>query len=972
MTFSWLNKTKLSPLLAQFYERLDEQCGIENKTRLTELFNDQPDLIAQLHFVLEHSEYVFESYLRQPNIIWETLDGNQINIAWHQEDYSKSLIEELNQVTESAKLDKVLRLFRNRSMCRIIWRDFNRLATMQDTTSELSFLAHACLQTSLDFHYKDLSKTYGKPLDARNNEQGMLILGMGKLGAYELNLSSDIDLIFCYPESGHTSNEDKSIDNQDFFSRLGKRIIQSLDAVTADGFVFRVDMRLRPFGESGPLVSNFASMEDYYQCQGREWERYAMIKARVVASNATTPTIDYLNQLLNQFSYRKYLDYSVIESLRNLKRMIVQEVKRRKLGDDVKLGAGGIRELEFVAQTFQLIRGGRDTELQDSRILHVIPLLEKLHCLPEGSAQKLIDAYVFLRNTEHAIQGYQDKQTQKLPVDEQQQLRLAKVMRHPSWESFYQELESHRQIIKHEFSQIIAEPGQEDTQDNIENNWQELWHNPPEQERWIAELKAEQHENPKRAFKILNELHQTARETRLHPISKQRLDQFIPLLLNKIKECELPSSTLARISKLIKAISRRSAYVLLLLENPSALEQLIQLSQASPWIADQLADQPSLLDELLNQQALYSPPTRTELEDELRRIMLRIPEDDIEEQMESLRYFRSSHALRVAASEITGILPLMKVSDYLTHIAEVILNQVLQLCWKQMTQKHGYPDGIESDLPHFAIVAYGKMGGWEMSHGSDLDLVFIHNASINGSTNGAVYKKREIDNQTFYMRLGQKIIHMLDTKTPSGQLYEVDMRLRPSGNSGLLVASLSSFEKYQQQSAWTWEHQALVRARVVAGAPALGDAFNEIRENILCQPRNVEKLKKDVIDMRIKMRDHLGSDKNNQGTHNFHIKQDPGGIVDIEFMVQYAVLAWSHTDPTLVTYTDNIRILENLARSELLQAQEAEQLTETYKTYRSFGHRLTLQQQPNLVEAELFSAERLTVTKIWARLFGSP
>ena len=373
-----------------------------------------------------------------------------------------------------------------------------------------------------------------------------------------------------------------------------------------------------------------------------------------------------------------------------------------------------------------------------------------------------------------------------------------------------------------------------------------------------------------------------------------------------------------------------------------------------------------MLDELLDQRSLYQLPSKEVLADDLRREMLRIPEDDLEAQMEAMRYFRSAHALRVAACEISDALPLMKVSDYLTWLGEVILEYVLNLCWHEQVKKHGYPDGEARATPNFIVIAYGKMGGIELGHGSDLDLVFIHESKSGGYTDG----KRSLDNQTFYMRLGQKVIHFLSTNMASGQLYEVDMRLRPSGNSGMLVSNLDSFLKYQKESAWTWEHQALVRARVVAGDADLAHRFNEIRQEILCQKRDLDTLKKDVIEMRQKMRDHLGTPQAEQG-EVFHIKQDAGGIVDIEFMVQYGVLAWAHADPSLVTFTDNIRILESFANSNLLATQEVDQLTAAYKAYRSTGHRLALQQLPSQIDAEQFADERESVTRIWQQLLGN-
>lgn len=929
---------------------------------------------CQLFTATAFSEFVQQQWQRHPH--WLEADIANIGQPRSREDYLQLYA---HMAVETDDLNPLLRGFRNRAMVGIIWRDFNRLVDTLDTTQELTWLAEICIQKALEHHYQSLVERHGTPRSRSGVEQPMLVIGMGKLGAGELNLSSDIDLIFAYPDTGDTDGERKPLSNQEFFARLGKQLIQALDQQTADGFVFRVDMRLRPLGKSGPLVCHFDSLEDYYQTQGREWERYAMIKARVVATTlagtATSATaIRTLGRLLNSFTYRRYVDFSVIEALRNLKQMINQEVARRKLGDDVKLGAGGIREVEFIAQVFQLIRGGRDTQLQDNRLMVVLPLLEELNCLPPGHAAQLASAYRFLRNTEHAVQGYQDRQTQKLPDEPDQQLAVARVLGFEDWEAFYSELQTHRSLVQQEFALVIASPDEKpEAETSAADSWNSIWQDSEDTDQYLETLIAAGHENPVKSLEVLEDLRISRGVTLMQPEGRQRLNAFIPRLLQALAGTSQPTETLGRILLLVKAVARRSAYLLLLIENPGALKQLVRLTAASPWIAEELARQPALLDELLDPRTLYRTPNKAELVDELRRETLRIAEDDLEQQMEVLRYFRSAHALQVAACEITGALPLMKVSDYLTWLAEALLDYVLAVSWQQMVNKHGYPDGEERTEPNFIIVGYGKLGGIELNHGSDLDLVFIHNADPLGSSDGDSRGLHSIDNQKFFMRLGQKIIHMLQTRMPSGELYEVDMRLRPSGNSGMLVTTLSAFERYQENDAWTWEHQALVRARVVAGDAVLGRQFDDVRARILGRERDIPKLQADVIEMRDKMRTQLGSDKQGDGTQPFHLKQDRGGIVDIEFMVQYAVLAWAHKVPAITNFTDNIRILESLAQSSLMSAQEVDTLTDAYKTLRSLGHRLTLQQQSSLipvdaVEADVYEA-RTRVTELWYRFF---
>ncbi|MGN0922405.1 MAG: bifunctional [glutamate--ammonia ligase]-adenylyl-L-tyrosine phosphorylase/[glutamate--ammonia-ligase] adenylyltransferase [Cellvibrio sp.] len=945
-----------------------------------------PDGIARDQFsrelvrVFVGSEYLAKTLIARPHYLQELVESGDLfkRTAQYPQDQSA-----LASQTD-ADFDSRLRCWRQREMIRFIWRDMNRLDSMEAITQELSLFADACIRTAASYHFAKLTEIYGRPIGRESQQtQPFIVLGMGKLGAGELNLSSDIDLIFCFPESGDTDSERKSVSNQEFFVKLGQRVIKSLDSITADGFVFRVDMRLRPHGQSGPLALNFVALENYYQTQGRDWERYAMIKARTVAmvgnDNARycVQVRSELRELLRPFTYRQYIDFSVIESLREMKTLIARQVQRKGMNLDVKLGEGGIREVEFVVQAFQLIRGGRDERLRERKVTLLLPFLEKEGLLPEGTGQALLDAYIFLRNTEHAIQAYQDQQTQSLPSDSDQQTRLAWVLGYPTWEAFFNELQAHRQRVNNEFQEVIAPP---ETAHNGEQEklsiWKDLWFGILSDEEALAFFDDQDIPGGDALVQVIKNLQQSRSVQALQSTGRARLDAFIPRLLDTLVERasqgQLQLSVaecFKRIEPLIEAVVRRSAYLVLLVENPTAMSQLVTLCDASPWIADQLAQYPALLDELLTPESLYSPPDKDTLRDELRREILRTAWDDLEGHMESLRYFRLAHALRVAASEVTGALPLMKVSDYLTFIAEVILEHVLELSWQYMVGRHGYPtkaDGSIDHEPDFVIVGFGKLGGIELSHGSDLDLVFIHNAD-SGNSDG----ERSIDNLTFYTRLGQRIIHILSTQTLNGKLYEVDMRLRPSGNSGLLVASLNGFERYEMTEAWTWEHQALVRARVVAGNAQLGKAFETIRHRVLTQPRDNQQLREDVAQMRRKMRETLDSGQRNRGL--FNLKQGAGGIVDIEFMVQYAALAWAHQAPSIIQYTDNIRILGSLEEAGLLDADSVAHLIAAYKAYRSTGHRLALQRQEAVLEGDQqFSEEREFVTQLWHRLIEAP
>ncbi|WP_020209878.1 bifunctional [glutamate--ammonia ligase]-adenylyl-L-tyrosine phosphorylase/[glutamate--ammonia-ligase] adenylyltransferase [Gilvimarinus chinensis] len=958
----------LAAVALRYREQLAETCDLQS------LIKKAPESFSrQLDFALAGSEFIAQTCARNPQHLQSLVESGELFASQSQEQLT-SLSETLDSAEDEAELDRRVRLARNRAMVRIIWRDLNRMASMTEITAELSAFADTVIQACLDWHYRALVQRFGEPVGRDSGQvQSMIVLGMGKLGACELNVSSDIDLIFAYPESGETNGERKTLSNQEFFVRLGQKLIKTLDAQTADGFVFRVDMRLRPHGQSGALVQNFDAMEGYYQSQGRDWERYAMIKARPVAWSAGgQAAADELMQTLAPFTYRQYVDFSVIESLRDMKGLINRQVQRKGMDLDVKLGEGGIREVEFVVQLFQLIRGGKEKALRERQVCKLLPLLEKEKYLPSGSGEALLQAYIFLRNTEHAIQGYQDRQTQSLPMDEEGQRRLAFMLGFDSWAEFYEVLSAHRTLVNEEFQAVIADPDAEAGVDDAElANWLGLWDGTLAGAEASAFLAEQGFADPDTVMQWQEELKTSRQVLAMQASSRTRLDAFVPRLLACVASQEEidRGAALKRILPFVQAVARRSAYLVLLVENPTALNQLVQLSAVSPWIADQLAQHPILLDELLTPESLYSPPDKDALRDELRRELLRLGWDDLEGHMESLRYFRSAHALRVAASEVTGALPLMKVSDYLTYIAEVILEHVLALAWEQMVSRHGFPaqeGGGEAREPELCILGYGKLGGIELGHGSDLDLVFVHNTWASGATGG----EKSVDNLTFYTRLGQRIIHILNTQTVSGQLYEVDMRLRPSGNSGMLVASIGAFEKYQENEAWTWEHQALVRARPVAGSESLAAEFEAVRGRVLQRDRNLAKLRGDVIDMREKMRSHLGTAA---GREEFHLKQDGGGIVDIEFMVQYAVLAWAHKAPALTRYTDNIRILETLAQEALLPEAGVLQLIDAYKAYRSTGHRLALQHQQAVLQGtDVFAAERKQVTDMWRQLLLDP
>ena len=934
--------------------------------------------------------------------------------------YSAALETRLRQANTDADpladedVLSVLRRTRQREMLRIIWRDLNRLGSLEETTLDLSLLASACVDAALNYLHKQLVKKHGEPLgDASQSPQRLVVLGMGKLGAYELNLSSDIDLIFAYAESGETSDQKNAISNHEFFTRLGKELIRFIDSRTVDGFVFRVDMRLRPNGESGPLVLNFTAIENYYQQHGREWERYAMVKARAVAGDIESG--QQLLSTLRPFVYRRYLDFGAIDALRDMKKLIEQQVKRQNLAQDIKLGAGGIREVEFIVQSFQLIHGGRIVDFQQANLLKMLPILEAANCLSSEQLNKLSAAYRFLRDTEHALQGWRDEQTQKLPMDPDAQQRLAFAMgfgledspQNNSVDEYLFSLNQHRENVRYLFSGIVTSDEADAADESAEESeslefWRWLWlsddlniSNDKSCETNNGEVDAIYKESLKavdaESLRLLNEFKGSRRLLVIENLGRDRLDKLMPMLLSLCAEAEQPSLALKRVFPFLDSVLRRTAYLALLLENPKALKQLVSLCQTSPWVAEQLASYPSLLDELLDHRNLYTVPSGEQLADELRQQLLRIENNDLEVAMDVLRHFKLAHGLRVAACQISGVLPLMKISDYLSFLAEVILQAVLEFAWNEMEAKYGAPKIADANAninarngggqsfansENFIIVGYGKLGGIELGPASDLDLVFIHDTDSQAETLAGP-KQKAIANSVFFNRLGQRVIHILTAQTVSGALYEVDMRLRPSGASGLLVSSFDAFERYQRESAWTWEHQALVRARAVAGDSRLSQRFTELRKDLLCESRSISTLRNDVIEMRNKMREHLdnkpvGQDKS--ADQHFNIKQSRGGIVDIEFLVQFCVLANAGAFPSLARWTDNIRILESLAEVEIISAQESEQLIQAYQDYRAAAHLDALkqqkEQQSSAESQQVFASHRQNVEKVWARFLN--
>lgn len=912
--------------------------------------------------VFAASDFVAETCMRRPQLLAELLDcGELLADSWPRV-LGQRVAARIGACGDERELKKVLRRVRQREMLRIAWRDLAGWASLPETLGDLSELADACIEAALSKLTAWQAAETPAPLGEDGQPAPLLVLAMGKLGAGELNFSSDIDLIFTYPDADSAPKRG-ALSPEQYFTRLGQALINALSDTDHDGFVFRVDMRLRPYGNAGALACSFEAMEEYYQSQGREWERYAMIKARPLGGDEASRSA--ITELLRPFVFRRYLDFHAFESLRDLKTQIQREVERKGQQDNIKLGPGGIREIEFIAQAFQLVRGGREPRLRQRGVIEVLDTLAELQLLPRAVVADLLAAYAFLRRAENRLQAIHDQQTHHLPDVELDRARLALSMNYADWEQFRAALDRHRQRVEAHFKQVFAAPAGQprDRADPLA----ELWLKRLSEREAERALEAAGFDDVAEAKRWIEQLRSGTAPRYLGQQGRARFDALVPMVLAEAGRQAEAAEVLGRLVHVLEHIAGRTTYLVLLQENPPVLVQLVKLCAASPWIAQQIARFPLLLDQLLDPRTLYAPLQREELESELARRLRDVDSADLEQQMDRLRQFKHAMVLRVAAADLAEAIPLMVVSDRLTAIAEVVVEQVLSIAWTEMVKRYGEPRCTVAGKQRpvaFVVVGYGKLGGIELGYGSDLDLVFLHDsAGTEQKTVGA----KAVDNTVFLTRLGQRIIHMLETFTAAGVLYEVDMRLRPSGNSGLLVSSLDAFADYQRGEAWTWEHQALVRARVVAGDPDLAARFAKVREQVLAAVREPARLRDEVREMRERMRAELGS----RGGSGFHLKQDPGGIVDIEFMVQYLALRWCREHPELLRWTDTIRLLETLAGSGLLEAADAEALIEAYQQYRAVGHRLTLAEASSVIGDDMLKPERRMVAALWKRLMES-
>ena len=802
-------------------------------------------------------------------------------------------------------LRRRLRRLRHRVLLRVMARDLEGSADLAEVCATMSDLAELEIAAALDW----------------TRERELVVVAMGKLGGRELNVSSDIDLIFVYPSG---------LDPEPL-ERAGRKLIALLSAATEDGFAFRVDMRLRPYGDSGPLAASYEALEAYFMAQGREWERYAWIKARPITGSRHHE----LAAIVRPFVYRKYLDYATLAAMRRLHAEVRREVARRELAGHVKLGPGGIREIEFIVQALQLVRAGRDPALAVRPTLEALARLGERQLLPADAVRELAAAYVFLRNTEHRLQYLEDRQTHTLPEDAQDRERIARMQGCASWEEFYARLQAHRDAVQRHFQDVFAESAALDAPD--------LWQD--DRAAMALALAGRGFGNPDLSADRLLATRRGQRYALLPTDSRRRFDALVPALAAAAAHTADPDATLSRGLELIETIARRAAYLALLAEHPEALERITKMIAASSWAADFVTRHPLLLDELLDDRVLYAPPDGAGFERTLAAL-LAAAEGDVERQMNVLREQHQAQVFRLLAQDLAGLLTVEHLADHLSQLADLVLGAALGVVWAQLDARH-------LERPRFAVIAYGKLGGKELGYASDLDLIFLY----------ADADERAPEN---YARLAQRLNHWLTTRTSSGVLFDTDLRLRPSGEAGLLVSSLEAFAKYQEESAWVWEHQALTRARYCAGDAEVGAGFEAVRTRILTRPRDAAALARDVLAMRARMHE---AHPNHSGL--FDVKHDRGGMIDVEFVVQYLVLANASRFHDLTGNLGNIALLKMAGEHALIAPAQAERCREAYREFRRLQHALRLHgAQYARVPPERVAAHVHAVRALWAEVFG--
>ena len=886
---------------------------------------------TDLAAAFEFSRYAQQLASAQPELLAEVVAG--IEHPWRWDEHAARALAE---AADADALATALRLLRQRVFLTVLLRDLSGRADLAEVCTTTTRLAEIGVGAAVAAHTRWLAAIYGEPIGADSGAvQQLIAVAMGKLGGGELNVSSDIDLVLVYPEDGATTGP-RSLSNEEFFDRLSRRVIAALGEPTAAGYVFRVDMRLRPYGDSGPLCSSFAALEHYLVTQGRTWERYAWLKARPLTGDRG----EDLMRLITPFVYRKYLDYDAYAGLRDVHRQIREQGRRLDYASNIKLGPGGIREIEFIVQALQLVRGGREAALRRRETLGALAVLGERGLLPPAAVAELEAAYVFLRNVEHRLQYRDDAQTQDLPASETDREALARASGCADVLAFDRALKGARAAVEMHFDALFREAAVDE-----EDPLAAVWLDPAPGAEATAALAAAGYPDAQGVIGTLARVRASARYLQLPPLSRQRFDILVPQLLRAAAATAAPRAVFDRLLTLLETISGRSAYLALLVEHPPVLPRLAELMGASSWAAEHLTQHPILLDELLDTRTLFAEPDWNGWRRELAA-PLGAHAGDAERQMDDLRHFQHAQSFRLLAQDLTGRLSVERLADHLSALADIVLEATLACCWFQM-------QGVAAPPPRFAVIAYGKLGGKELGYASDLDLVFL-------------YEDQEEGAWERYARLAQRMNTWLTSTTAAGRLYDTDLRLRPDGVSGLMVSSLEAFRKYQLEHAWTWEHQALTRARYAAGDASIGAAFEAQRDAILRLPRDRTKLASDVVDMRRRM--YAGHPNRSA---RFDLKHDPGGMVDVEFSVQYLVLAHSHAHASLTRNAGNIALLSLAADLELVAAAVAEAAADAYREYRRLQHKVRLQGAHEArVEPHAQVARRQAVDELWRAVFG--
>ncbi len=900
-------------------------------------------MTVDLRPVLAFSQYASRALTADPTLgAWLETAGAR-PFSWSE------ALPEVARAVDPDRLAPALRRLRRRAFLHTMVRDLAGSAPLEEVGAAMTRLAEVALEAAVDVHARALADNHGLP---RSQDDGtalsLITVGMGKLGGGELNVSSDIDLVFIYPEDGDTDGA-RPLSHRDWFERLGRRVIAALNDATADGYVFRVDMRLRPYGDSGPLAASFASLESYLVTQGRAWERYAWLKARSLTGDRHTE----LDALIAPFVFRKYLDYDAYEGLRDIHRQIREQGAQRDAMANIKLGEGGIREIEFIAQAIQIVRGGHEPSLRVRGTLPALAALAARGHLPGNAAAALRDAYVFLRRVEHRLQYRDDQQTHRLPADTEERARLAAAMNFPSLQAFDAALAAHRALVARTFAETLGDGN--DRTPAAGDALVTLWDDPQSAPAALERLRATGFDEPAAIIEMLARVRASGRYLQLPANSRQRFDTLVPQLLAAAAAHPGRAGANAvfeRLLHLLESIARRSAYLALVIEHPPLLPRLANLMGASAWAADYLTRHPLLLDELLDARLLLAEPDWGAWREELRRLLAEC-RDDAERQMDVLRHFQHAQSFRLLAQDLGGHLTVERLADHLSALADIVLAATLDACWVHLA-------GADAPPPRFAIVAYGKLGGKELGYASDLDIIFLFDVAPDDPDADDLVPR--------YTRLAQRINSWLTSTTGAGQLYDTDLRLRPDGAAGLMVSSLTAFRKYQQQQAWTWEHQALTRARFVAGDAGVGAAFEALREAILCTPRDRAPLAEEVVAMRRKM--HAGHPN---PTPLFDLKHDAGGMVDIEFIVQFLVLAHAHRHPSLTRNAGNIGLLLAAGDMELVPLERAAAVADAYRDFRRLQHAVRLTGATHArVDAAPEASRRAAVSGLWVDVFRAP